>query len=334
MSLKKNSNEKVDDYFSRLYENGYKIKDTYQNIHYNDIKILLTQINRYTQDTHDVIWCLLNNEFPCLFANSSNLTISNGASVAHIGGYIGILMRGKKRLDREGRDIWIKPLRDIGIIEEVIYHKGEFLPGHLKAKSPNSAYRLNSSFIKLLNKIHSPNFKQFLDEWISTECLNERLQIHLNKIKTVNEHFFDNDHKKLIEDSINIYAQYFLKDYIPIFKDSDDGDRITLEEQNNLDKYGINFGNLDDVWPDVILYNKKKNSLWFIEAVTSDGEIDLHKMEGLQKICANSKKVFGGATTTYLTWDKLAKRQKSQKNLCINSYIWIKEDPEKQFFVK
>ncbi|WP_281962630.1 BsuBI/PstI family type II restriction endonuclease, partial [Bacillus cereus] len=97
---------------------------------------------------------------------------------------------------------------------------------------------------------------------------------------------------------------HYLPGYTYIFKDADDGDRISAEEQQILNKFNMTFGSLADVWPDVILYNEEKNSLWFIEAVTSDGEVDSHKLKGFKSICKNSNKIFGGCTTTYSDWKK------------------------------
>ena len=105
------------------------------------------------------------------------------------------------------------------------------------------------------------------------------------------------------------------------------------EERAALDQYGIVFGTIDDMWPDAILYNPAEEKLWFIEAVTSDGEADLHKVEGLQTICNNSGKIYGGTTTTYETWKCLASRQQSENNLAPGTYIWIRECPNKHFKV-
>lgn len=154
MNLFKNK-EKVEDYFIRLKKEGYKPQSTYQGISLNDIESFLKMIDRYSDDMRDVIYCLLNDELPNLYSKiSKHYSISAGASVAHIGSYVGILMRGKNKLDREGRDYWIKPLVEVGIIDLITVSGGEFKLGHLKAKSPNSAYRLNSEFVCLLK-----NFK-------------------------------------------------------------------------------------------------------------------------------------------------------------------------------
>lgn len=331
VELKKGSNEKVDNYYKRLLTEKFELKNSYQGISISDIEFVLRRLDCYTDEIRDAIWCLLNDEFPSLFSKAVGLTIADGGSTAHIGGYVGILMRKRERLDREGRDYWIKPLISIGAIERCTYMPQEeaFVSGHIKAKSSNSAYRLDSSFVNLLLNTKNENFEDLLREWISKSSIEKRLKIQAEATKEV-ETGKSNPHVQLIKDSISIYAKHFLNTYEPVFTDESDGDRISEDEKTILKKYDILI-ELDDVWPDVILIDKRKNSLWFIEAVNSDGEVDEQKIVGLKKICKKSKKSFGGATTTYATWKELAERQRKYKNLAEDSYIWIREDPGKHF---
>lgn len=329
VNLKKSSKEKIDNYFSRILKEGYEFKSSYQGVSISDLEFVLSRIGIYhSDDLRDAVWCLLNNEYPSLFAKSDGLTIANGASIAQIGGYIGILMREKVRLDREGRDYWIKPLTDIGAVQKCTYVSKDrtFVPGHIKSKSPNSAYKLDPSFIYLLSNSTAKNFEQLLDEWISKSDLEKRLKVQAEATRYDVGIIEDNPHAQLIQDSILLYAKHFLPTYEPIFIDAFDGDRVSEKDHFILKENNITIG-LDDVWPDVILVDKEKGSLWFIEAVTSDGEVDEQKMRGLKNLCKKSNKCFGGATTTYETWSKLAVRQKKQKNLAKDSHVWIREDP-------
>lgn len=331
MNLFKGSKEKVEDYFIRIREEGYRPLPSYQNITLKNIEVFLKTIDRYSEDMRDVIYCLLNDELPNLYSKiSKTYSISAAASVAHIGSYIGILIRGKSKLDREGRDYWIKPLVEIGVIEMITVNGKGFEQGHLKAKSPNSAYRLNVEFIELLKRNNSKDFNQLVKEWFASAEERRRLIVTYEKNDSNNNVI---GHKGLIEDSISIYAKNYLPGYLCIFKDADNGDRINSEEKLLLVKYGIKFGDLDDVWPDVILYNPDHDSLWFIEAVTSDGEIDNHKLKGFKKICIKSNKKFGGGTTTYYTWKRLYERQNTNNNLAPGTYFWIKDCSEKTFYV-
>ena len=169
------------------------------------------------------------------------------------------------------------------------------------------------------------------EDWCSRS--DYRLEIQAEAIKEAQIKFKDNKHLQLINDSISIYAKHFLPDYKYIYKDAFDGTRIPENVQTILDKYNIRF-ELDDVYPDVILVNEKKESLWFIEAVTSDGEVDEQKMRGLKRLCEKSNNHFDGATTAYETWNKLAIRQTKQRNLAKDSYVWIREDPGRHFKIE
>lgn len=332
MCSTRNKGEKLEDYFSRLVTEGFAFEESYQGVTIEDIENVLKKLNQYSSDKRDAIWCLLNTTFPSPFSNATNYSIADGASIAQIGCYVGILMRHSGKLDREGRDYWVKPLIDeIAAIERVTFSDGIFVPGHLKAKSPYSAYRLTDAFKQLLFSLGNENFEEKLNEYIGN--VDQRLKVFADLENAARETVGMSGHKRLIQDSITVYAQTFLPGYIPLFTDSADGDRVTAEERTALDQYGIVFGSIDDVWPDAILYHPDEQKLWFIEAVTSDGEADIHKVEGLKTICSNSGKIYGGTTTTYETWKCLASRQQSENNLAPDTYVWIRECPNKHFKV-
>lgn len=325
--------ETIEKYFNRIKGEGYSPQLSYQGISLENISNFLNKIDRYSDDIRDSIFCLINDELPNPYSKIKTIkSISAGASTAQIGSYIGILLRGNTdKKDREGRDNWLKPLIEIDILEPVTLVDKTFVLGHITAKSPNSAYRLKNDFIELLKKSNNNNFDKLVKQWFSSTENRNRLAITYAKNEGKPK---ENSHKALIDDSINIYAKHYLPGYTYIFKDADDGDRISAEEQQILNKFKITFGSLADVWPDVILYNEEKNSLWFIEAVTSDGEVDSHKLKGFKSICKNSNKIFGGCTTTYLDWKKYSNRQKTKNNLARGSFVWIKEFPEKQMLIQ
>ena len=83
--------------------------------------------------------------------------------------------------------------------------------------------------------------------------------------------------------------------------------------------------------PDILLWNAADDSLWVIEAVTSDGEVDLHKMRQLSALARRSGKNRIDFTTAYQTWKVVSNRQSQFKNLAPGTYLWIMEDPSKHF---
>lgn len=92
--------------------------------------------------------------------------------------------------------------------------------------------------------------------------------------------------------------------------------------------------NLGDAMPDVLLWNPKTDHLWVIEAVTSDGEVDLHKVSQLRALAERFGKGGVGFTTAYRTWKEASARQGAHQNIAVGTYIWIQGDPAKQFKVE
>jgi hypothetical protein len=86
---------------------------------------------------------LLDDINPSFFfeAAQKGLKFCDGASTAHIACHVGVLQRKSTKLDREGRDYWLKPLWEIGALEKLYFDPdtGDFMPGHPVPKSPNSA---------------------------------------------------------------------------------------------------------------------------------------------------------------------------------------------------
>lgn len=86
-------------------------------------------------DLVDCTFAMLDDQTASWFPKApKGATIADGASTAHLACHIGILQRDNGKLDREGRDYWIKPLRELGGFEAITLENGEFIPGHVKAK--------------------------------------------------------------------------------------------------------------------------------------------------------------------------------------------------------
>src|SRR5207249_5745258 len=83
--------------------------------------------------------------------------------------------------------------------------------------------------------------------------------------------------------------------------------------------------------PDVLLYNRELNELWVIEAVTSDGEVDEHKVHRMVAFAKRHRKDGVGFTTAYPTWKVAAQRQAAYKNIPPSTYVWIREDGSKHY---
>lgn len=308
------------------------VPDSYQGVSKARVQQVLTKLALGgNQDIVDAVFALLDDETPSWFGTAPKGTkFAEGASTAHLGCHIGVLQRGATKLDREGRDYWIKPLRELGAVEPVFLNGAAFIPGHPVAKSPNSAYRLNGDFRKIL-KAKDGRWEKDLAAWASQDAVRQRREYQA-KVEEESRKKVDSSHSQLIADCVTQYAKKFLPDYEVIYIDDGDGDRITEEDKQKLAKAGIAL-QLGDAMPDVLLWNKKTDRLWVIEAVTSDGEVDFHKVEQLSKLAKRCGKKGVDFTTAYRSWKDAASRQEKNKNLAVKSYIWIQSDPAKQFLV-
>lgn len=318
-----------------LKENKEVIPEHYQGINKEKIKNVLNMIDRSSNDMIDAVFALLD-ERPTWFSKkavNAGIKFCDGATTAHIGTHIGILQNGAySKKDREGRDYWLKPLWEIGALEKVMLdkHTLQFVPGHPIAKSPLCAYKISHEF-KLILQASNGVWENLAKEWVSEASKRKRLNFQAEMVKKAKE-LVHSPHSQLIADSCEYYVPMFLKNYELIFIDDGDGDRITEEQKEKLEYAGLTL-QLNDSMPDVLLWNKKDDTLWVIEAVTSDGEVDIHKVENMKAFARRNGKKDVGFTTTYPTWSKAAERQRKYKNIAHDTYIWIQEDPSKNFYV-
>lgn len=283
-------------------------------------------------DLVDGVFALLDDETPSLFAKPpENAKFGDGATTAHLGCHIGILQRGQGKLDREGRDYWIKPLRDLGGIEAITLHQGAFIAGHVKAKSPNSAYRLTEDF-KAILQAADDQWPTMLSAWANENEVRKRREFQAQMAEASRD-LIDTGHSDLIRASIEHYVPRFLPGYEVLYVDDGDGDRISAEDRERLKRAGIQL-TLEDAMPDVLLWNPENDRLWVIEAVTSDGEVDLHKVNQVKRLAERAGKAGVDFTTVYSTWKEAASRQAAHQNIAVDTYIWIQADPSKHFRVE
>ena len=327
--------DKVQDIRDSLIKSGKEsVPRLFQGISKQRIREVLSEIDRASNDLVDTVFALLDDQQPSWFSKAGpGMRFCDGASTAHIACHVGILQRGERKLDREGRDYWIKPLRDVGAIEAVTLNSkiGSFIAGHPVAKSSNSAYRLADDFVKILRTDRKER-SRILRAWISEDSVRRRLMIQAKLAKQA-KRAVDTKHSDLIATACKYYVPKFLPGFEILYIDDGDGDRISEESRKLLESAGLEIL-LEDAMPDVLLWNPKERSFWIIEAVTSDGEVDLHKVQQINRMINRSRKNSRvGFTTVYRTWKNTASRQARYKNLAPDTFLWIQEDASKQFHV-
>jgi len=296
------------------------------------IRAVLGRISRENADTVDAVFALLDGQTTSFFTGASNLRFCEGATTAHIACHIGILQRESGKLDREGRDYWLKPLWEIGAMEKVFYTAGVgFDYGHPVAKSPFSAYRLAASFVEIL-RAPEERWGQLLSEWSAAEPTRVRLERQAS-MAAVARARVDTKHADLIQAIITHYVPTFLSGFEVVYVDDSDGDRVSAEQRRRLESAGLDLL-ISDSMPDVLLWNRSTDSLWVVEAVCSDGEVDNHKLRALTEFSRRCGKSGIEFTTAYRTWKEAGARQGTHRNLAVGSYLWVLEDGSRQFFVQ
>ncbi|MBW2700365.1 MAG: hypothetical protein JRF33_06060 [Deltaproteobacteria bacterium] len=302
-----------------------------QGITKKRVRAVLKMLDLDSLDMVDTVYALLDKRESLFAKPPTDACFCDGATTAHIGAHVGILQRkGNSKLDREGRDYWLKPLQDIGAIEKVYLDPDsvKFLPGHLKAKSPNCGYKLADDFVEILKASRS-DWPSRLEGWSLKDNRRVRAQHQAETIKKAAA-LVGSGHAGLIQLCIEQYVPKFLCGYQAIYTDDSDGDRITDEDELKLNEAGISI-ELGDAMPDVLLWNKDTDALWVIEAVTSDGEVDHHKVDQIQRLAKRCGKNEVGFTTAYPTWKVAAARQGKNKNIEPGTFLWIAEDSSKHF---
>lgn len=304
-----------------------------QGVDKNKVRQVLSRLHLGSNtDLVDGVFALLDDQTDSWFSKApAGAKFYHGASTAHLACHIGILQRGGGKLDREGRDYWIKPLRELGGIEQILLYQNEFIHGHVVAKSPNCSYRLAEEF-KTILQAPDDQWPRMLAKWAKQDAARQRREFQA-AMAEASRQLVDTGHSDLIRVSVEYYAQQFLPGYKVLYVDDADGDRVSEQERAALAHAGVELG-LADAMPDVLLWNPGTDRLWVIEAVTSDGEVDFHKVNQLSMLAQRSGKAGVDFTTTYRTWKEAAARQGVHGNVAVGSYIWIQADPAKHFRVE
>jgi len=196
------------------------VPDAYQGVTKARIAAVLRAIDRHTDDLTDAVFALLDDQHESWFTKAPAGThFCDGASTAHIACHVGILQRGQRKMDREGRDYWLKPLWELGGMEKLYFDAKtrEFIPGHPVAKSPNSAYRLADDF-KAILQAPLYDWRQLLKAWNNAAEIRQRLALQADLAEEARRRV-DTKHSDLIRASREHYARHFLPSYQILYID-------------------------------------------------------------------------------------------------------------------
>lgn len=325
--------EWAEQYRADLEKAGHPVVPAeFQGVNKARIEEVLKRIDLATPDMIDAVFALLDDR-PSWFTTAPEGTrFCDGATTAHIGCHIGLLQHEKGKLDREGRDLWVKPLREAGAIEAVLLTDDGFIAGHPKPKSPHSSYRLDVSFVELLqSSAHTLDAR--IAAWIDGDAKRRRLERQAEAAEAAKA-AVDTGHQDLIRSACRLYASYFLPNFVLLATDDSDGARITEAQKAKLREAQLPTDALGAM-PDALFWKPGASEFAVIEAVTSDGEVDQTKVESVTAMISKGHKApIIHFVTAYRTWREAAARQGKHKNLAPGSWLWIMEDGSRRFHVE
>src|ERR1017187_3675570 len=207
--------------------------DTLQGVTKEGIAEVLQALDRTSRDQIDTVFALLDDINPSWFyeAAEKGLKFCHGPSTAHIACHVGVLQRHGGKLDREGRDYWLKPLWEIGALEKIYFdpETTEFMPGHPVPKSPNSAYRIAPAFLEIL-KASDTERPALSKAWASEDATRARLQVQATLAEATRAKV-GTPHMELITAAAQVYVPNFLPGFEILYIDATDGQRISSEQE-------------------------------------------------------------------------------------------------------
>lgn len=247
-----------------------------------------------------------------------------------------------RRIDREIRDYVFPQLIEVGLIERIHInsrktHKktGEFFVRgkHPVAKSPNNGYALTEDARGLLAEVTNKQWPSALRTWLGKSAARKRQLRKRAAREAVATAAPATKHAVLIQQCAKALLDTVAEGFELVFIDDADGDRIQKRWRERLEELGL-MPDLESRWPDAILFNPSDRSLWFVDAVISDGEIDEPRAGDLRLWAEARGYRTRGMTTAYESWKRTGSRQSSQANLAIGTTFWIAEDGGKLFEVR
>ncbi|MBG1278082.1 BsuBI/PstI family type II restriction endonuclease [Lactococcus lactis] len=195
--------------------------------------------------------------------------------------------------------------------------------------SPNFRYRLTPEFLNTLKSFGSKNWENKISDFLSThETLKSKYESKriLKKIPlTINDQDFQFSpgiHNELQKAIIEEFAPRFAQGAEVIYVGDTINKSLVLDKKRFEE---LNFSVIvHDKMPDVVLYHPQKNWLYFIEAVTSVGELSpkrIIEIEQMTKKCSAGN-IFVTAFPDIKTYKKFA------GSLAWETEVWLSELPE------
>ena len=198
---------------------------------------------------------------------------------------------------------------------------------NLKAtNSPNYRYRITTEALNLIKKYGTNEWNKELEKYLKNH--KKLISIYENKrnltkipvkINGENFEFSTGKHNELQKAIIEEFAPRFAQNSIVLYV-GDTKDKDLYKDVELLEKLKISMGEHEKL-PDVILYQKEKKWIYFIEAVTSVGPISPKRIVEITDMTKDCKlgKIYVTAFIDMKTFKKFTEQ------LAWETEVWLSE---------
>lgn len=195
--------------------------------------------------------------------------------------------------------------------------------------SPNYRYRITNEALNLIKKYGTNEWNKELEKYLKNH--KKLISIYENKrnltkipvkINGENFEFSTGKHNELQKAIIEEFAPRFAQNSIVLYV-GDTKDKDLYKDVKLLEKLKISMGEHEKL-PDVILYQKEKKWIYFIEAVTSVGPISPKRIVEITDMTKDCKlgKIYVTAFIDMKTFKKFTEQ------LAWETEVWLSEMPD------
>lgn len=305
---------------------------------YERIRELLDRFDMYTDARASVMLDLTDVDTPSDFgtlARRGGFRLADAMRTEQLMKRLSTrLGRPGGKVDREQRDYAIAPLRELGIAEKTYVLPVKEWPktgdelvivGKHFSKSGNNSYRVTDE-VRALLQAPNDEWASRLDAFVGADPRRRVRLLQKQAIDALGTSAGTDRHKALIRASVDALRTSRCQDFELVFIDDEDDQRVREEWRPRLEELNLMLDEEEGRYPDAILARESSRDVWFVDAVTSDGEIDEVRRMDLVEWLAERGWTAAGFTTSYETWTDAGKRQSKHKNLAIETTLWIAED--------
>ena len=195
--------------------------------------------------------------------------------------------------------------------------------------SPNYRYRLTEETVEMLRTMGTPAWKTSVKRFL---YYHEKLiDLYVSKMKmTIMPVNINGESFKFSTGKHNELQKAIIEEFAPRFAPNSEclyvGDTIEKDLVKNVEKLkelGFEI-TLHDKMPDIVLYRKDKDWIYFVESVTSVGPMDPNRILEITEMTKDvtAGKIFVTAFLDFKTYKKFA------EDLAWETEVWIAEMPE------